>query len=283
MSARTGADSVTELATAQDAIGAPATASAGVSAGAELRLRDVRVGYDGVPVVAGLDLTVAAGEILVLLGPSGCGKSTLLRCVAGLRPVDSGDLLLGGEPIAGPSADRALAFQDDALLPWRGALRNVELPLAVRGVPRRERRALARDWLERVGLAGREPALPRELSGGMRQRVQLARTLVGRPKVALMDEPFGALDAVTRAAMQRLLIETWQASPTTILFVTHDVDEALRIGDRVAVLGGRPATLTTIVTVPAPRSPAGDPRTAAARASLTQALAAVAGEDGGAR
>jgi NitT/TauT family transport system ATP-binding protein len=219
----------------------------------ELRAEDVMLGYSGFPVVTRLDLDVRPGEILVIVGPSGCGKSTLLRAFAGLLPVQAGRLLAGGEPVTGPSPDRALVFQDDALLPWRSVRRNVELPLAIRGVPRADRRVQAETWLARVGLAEVGNRLPRQLSGGMRQRVQLARTLVSGPRAILMDEPFGALDAQTRASMQRLLIDVWTAAPATVLFVTHDVEEALLIGDRVAVLGS--GGITAEIAVPDPRTP----------------------------
>ncbi|MQY02520.1 ABC transporter ATP-binding protein [Actinomadura macrotermitis] len=207
--------------------------------GLALRAEGVALGYGGRPVVTDLDLDVRPGEVLVIAGPSGCGKSTLLRAFAGLLPAAAGRVTAGGEPVTGPSADRALVFQDDALLPWRTARRNVELPLAIRGVPRGERRERAAHWLERVGLADAAGRLPRELSGGMRQRVQLARALAGEPRAILMDEPFGALDAQTRATMQRLLVEVLASAPATVVFVTHDVDEALLIGDRVVVLGPR--------------------------------------------
>ncbi|MGW6936345.1 ABC transporter ATP-binding protein [Lentzea sp. NPDC054927] len=192
------------------------------------------VGYGRSAVLSDFSLSVASGEFVVVAGPSGCGKSTLLRAVAGLIPF-RGAISVDGVAVRGPSRDRALVFQDDGLLPWRTALRNVELPLALQGIPRAERRARALAWLERVGLAGFEGYLPRELSGGMRQRVQLARTLAQQPSVVLMDEPFGALDAQTRSSMQELVTEV--LSGTTTLFVTHDVDEAVLLGDRVVVLG----------------------------------------------
>ncbi|WP_018654882.1 ABC transporter ATP-binding protein [Actinomadura flavalba] len=237
--------------------------------GLGLRADGVALGHGGRTVVAGLDLAVRAGEILVIAGPSGCGKSTLLRALAGLLPVTAGRLTAGDAPVTGPSPDRALVFQDDALLPWRTALRNVELPLAIRGVPRRERRAAARDWLGRVGLADAAGRYPRELSGGMRQRVQLARALAGAPRAVLMDEPFGALDAQTRAGMQALLLDVLRAAPATVVFVTHDVDEALALGDRVVVLGA--AGVTAQITVPHPRTPVRDP---ALRDALLRALGA---------
>ncbi|RKT52206.1 ABC transporter ATP-binding protein [Saccharothrix australiensis] len=194
-------------------------------------------GYGRSPVLRDLDLRVADGELLVVAGPSGCGKSTLLRVIAGLLPATSGRVLVGGVPVRGASRDRAVVFQDDGLLPWRSALKNVELPLALQGVSTVERRERARGWLDRVGLAGFERYLPRELSGGMRQRVQLARALAQGPEVVLMDEPFGALDARTRSAMQGLVVEVLRETGTTTIFVTHDVDEAVLLGDRVVVLG----------------------------------------------
>ncbi|TDD22047.1 ABC transporter ATP-binding protein [Actinomadura sp. KC06] len=219
--------------------------------GLSLRAERVTLGYGGRAVVRGLDLDVAAGEILVVVGPSGCGKSTLLRAFAGLLPAVSGRVLADGAAVTGASADRALMFQDDALLPWRTARRNVELALALRGVPRRERRAAAERWLGRVGLGDDAGRLPRELSGGMRQRVQLARTLAAGPRAILMDEPFGALDAQTRASMQRLLLDVLADAPATVVFVTHDVDEALLLGHRVVVLG--PAGVAAEFAVPASR------------------------------
>jgi NitT/TauT family transport system ATP-binding protein len=219
-----------------------------------VRLDRLSVGYRGRPVLAELSVEVGHQEILVLLGSSGCGKSTLLRTIAGLQPALAGQLTVNGEPVRGPSGQRTLVFQDDALLPWRSVRRNVELPLAVRRVPRRRRRAIAESWIERVGLAGWADRLPGELSGGMRQRAQLARTLAGSATLLLMDEPFGALDATTRTAMQRLLVEAWQSQPATILFVTHDVTEALALGDRIAVLSAN--GLADLIDVPTPRTPA---------------------------
>jgi NitT/TauT family transport system ATP-binding protein len=234
-----------------------------------LRAGRATLGYGGHAVCTGLDLDVRAGEFLVVAGPSGCGKSTLLRAFAGLLRPSGGAVTAGGETITGPSPDRALVFQDDALLPWRSARRNVELPLAIRGVPRAERRAEAAEWLARVGLADAVRRLPRQLSGGMRQRVQLARALAGRPRALLMDEPFGALDAQTRAAMQRLLLDVLADAPATVVFVTHDVDEALLLGDRVVVLGPHGVALDADV-------PAAD---AALRARVLAALGARTGEE----
>jgi NitT/TauT family transport system ATP-binding protein len=241
-----------------------------MTAGMSLTVTDLVLSYGGAPVVNRLDLTVLPGEILVLTGPSGCGKSTVLRALAGLLRQDSGQILADGDPVLTTSRDRAMVFQDSALLPWRTVRSNVELALKLAGLPRAGRREEALRWTANVGLTGFEDYLPKSLSGGMRQRVQLARGLAGNPRAVMMDEPFGALDAQTRTSMQRLLIETWRAHPTTIVFVTHDVDEALLLGDRVAVLGRAGQPLRALVDVPTPRSPDGD-RTAL-RAEILAAL-----------
>jgi NitT/TauT family transport system ATP-binding protein len=238
-----------------------------------LTLRSVVLSYGGAasaPVIAGLDLDVRPGEILVLTGPSGCGKSTVLRALAGLLPPDGGEVLADGARVVTTSRDRAMVFQDNALLPWRTVQSNVELALKLAGRPRRGRRDEALRWIADVGLTGFECYLPKSLSGGMRQRVQLARGLAGAPRAVMMDEPFGALDTQTRATMQRLLIDTWRAHPTTIVFVTHDVDEALLIGDRIAVLGRAGQPLRVLLDVPSPR--AADAVRAALRADVIAAL-----------
>jgi NitT/TauT family transport system ATP-binding protein len=221
--------------------------------GMRLELDDVRLSYTGEPVVDGLSLTVRPGEILVLTGPSGCGKSTVLRALAGLLRPDAGRVLADGDEVTTTSRDRGMVFQDSALLPWRSVRSNIELALQLRGEPRAGRRERAERWIDEVGLDGFGGYLPKSLSGGMRQRVQLARGLAGAPRAVMMDEPFAALDTQTRAAMQRLLIDTWRAHPTTIVFVTHDVDEALVLGDRIAVLGRVGQPLRTLIDVPEPR------------------------------
>ncbi|NUS17792.1 MAG: ABC transporter ATP-binding protein, partial [Streptomyces sp.] len=209
-----------------------------------------------------------------VVGASGCGKSTLLRTLAGLLAPLGGEVTADGRPLDGPGGGRALVFQEDGLLPWRTARANVELPLAIGGVGRAERRRRAAGWLGRVGLDGCEGRLPHRLSGGQRQRVQLARALAGQPRALLMDEPFGALDAQTRAGMQQLLVEVLDGTRATVVFVTHDVDEALFLGDRVALLGSSPAAPVRLFDVPGPRDRAahGTPATAAVRRDLLASL-----------
>lgn len=222
-----------------------------MSAGAAVRLHGLRIAY-GESLAAEVDLDIEAGQIVVLLGPSGCGKSTVLRAMAGLLPPIGGTVTVDG----GPSAQHcSMVFQEDALLPWRTARRNVEFALKLRGVSRRNRRVEAQELLNLVGLTDFGDHLPGALSGGMRQRVQLARTLAAQPRVLLMDEPFGALDAQTRADMQRLLISVWQQRRTTVLFVTHDVDEALLLADRIVLLTPRPARIQRVIEIAAPRAP----------------------------
>ncbi|MGW7429210.1 ABC transporter ATP-binding protein [Streptomyces sp. NPDC054861] len=209
-------------------------------------LDDVVLGRPHSPLPTPVRLTVPPGELLTVVGPSGCGKSTLLRTLAGLLPPLAGTVTV-------PADHRALVFQEDALLPWRTARANVELPLAIRGVPRAERRAAAEEWLGRVGLADQARRLPHQLSGGQRQRVQLARALAPAPRAVFMDEPFGALDVQTRAGMQDLLVEVLHGTGATVVFVTHDVDEALYLGDRIAVLG-----TGTVLDNPRPRDRGAD-------------------------
>ncbi len=226
----------------------------GTAEGARVLLEGMRLAYGGT-LAAEVDLDVAPGEIVVLLGPSGCGKSTILRGLAGLSRPAGGVARIDGRTVPDAGTCCAMVFQEDALLPWRSARANVEYALKLRGVRRADRRAEAEDWLEQVGLAGFGDHLPGALSGGMRQRVQLARTLATRPRVMLMDEPFGALDAQTRSEMQRLLVSVWRQHRTTILFVTHDVDEALLLADRVVLLSPRPARVERIVEIASPRRP----------------------------
>jgi NitT/TauT family transport system ATP-binding protein len=223
-----------------------------MSAGAVV-LDDLTLGFNGV-VAANITLTVQPGEIVVFLGPSGCGKSTVLRALAGLLTPISGAATIDGAPVSGNAAQCAMVFQEDALFPWRSALKNVQYPLRLGGLRGKELKEAAAARLAQVGLADYLNHLPSQLSGGMRQRVQLARTLACEPRVMLMDEPFGALDAQTRLDMQELLISVWEQQRMTLLFVTHDVDEALMLADRVVLLTHRPATVADVITIDSPRS-----------------------------
>ena len=197
-----------------------------------------------------VDLMVRSGEILVLVGPSGCGKSTLLDLIAGLATPTSGEILLDGRRITGPGPDRSLVFQQYALFPWRTALGNVEFALEAAGVPRADRPRRARHYLALVGLSGAEDRYPHQLSGGMKQRVAIARSRSGDPDVLLMDEPFAAVDAQTREMLQDELLSIWAATRKTILFITHSIDEALYLGHRVAVMAARPGRVIDMFDVP---------------------------------
>ncbi len=215
---------------------------------------DVR-GEDGGPAtrfvaVQDVTLDVKAGEFLVLVGPSGCGKSTLLDLLAGLSLPTSGRVLIDGKPITGPARDRGVVFQQYALFPWLSALDNVAFGLEVAGLGRRERREKAAQYLELVGLSDFANRYPHELSGGMKQRVAIARSLAYEPQVLLMDEPFAALDAQTREMLQEELVEIWQRTGKTIVFITHGIDEAVVLGQRVAVMTTRPGRIKAIVDIP---------------------------------
>ena len=197
----------------------------------------------------GVDLDVGENEFVALVGTSGCGKSTLLSIAAGLETHDEGSIAVDGEEIVAPGLDRGVVFQSYTLLPWLTAVQNVEFALKAAGKSSSEARAIAQSHLELVGLEGFEKAFPAELSGGMKQRVAIARALSYRPKVLLMDEPFGALDALTRHHMQELLTGIWEKHRLTVLFITHDVEEAVYLSDRVAVMTNRPGRIKTIVPV----------------------------------
>ncbi len=201
------------------------------------------------PVLEGVDLRVGDGEFVSVLGPSGCGKSTLLKVLAGLLVPDSGTATVGGTSIVGSTGHVAYMPQKDLLLPWRRALANATLGAEVDGVAPAEARRAAAPLFERFGLAGFERAWPDELSGGMRQRLALLRTFLVRRPVALLDEPFGALDAITRRQMYGWLSEVWQADRRTVLFVTHDIDEAVFLSDRVVVLSARPGRLVADLAI----------------------------------
>jgi len=207
------------------------------------------------PLVAldGVDLTIHPREFVCLLGPSGCGKTTLLKAIAGLVPLDEGEVRIEDQPITGPGPDRALVFQDFALLPWADVLTNVAFGLELRGEAKGAREHTARELIGTVGLAGFEHHYPRQLSGGMQQRVGLARALAVDPEILLMDEPFGAVDAQTRRLLQEDLLQVLDRTPKTVVFVTHSMEEAVRLGDRVVLMTPRPGRIQTIVEVGFPR------------------------------
>jgi NitT/TauT family transport system ATP-binding protein len=202
-----------------------------------------------VTALDGISFDVSAGEFLVLVGPSGCGKSTLLDLLGGLGTPTSGRILVDGHPVTGPGLDRGVVFQQYALLPWRTAQGNVEFGLEAKGLPRRQRAARAREFLHLVGLHGFADRYPHELSGGMKQRVAIARSLAFDPDILLMDEPFAALDAQTRDSLQDELLRIWQRTGKTIVFITHGIDEAVYLGQRVAVMTSRPGRIKKIVDV----------------------------------
>ncbi|WP_425576098.1 ABC transporter ATP-binding protein [Streptomyces axinellae] len=208
-----------------------------------------------------IDLDIAEGEFSVLVGPSGCGKSTLLDLLGGLTRPTSGRVLLDGEPVTGPGRDRGTVFQQYALLPWRTARGNVEFGLEAIGIPRGERAGRAREFLSLVGLEGFEDRHPNELSGGMKQRVAIARSLAYDPDVLLMDEPFGALDAQTRESLQDELLRVWERTGKTVVFITHSIDEAVLLGQRVTVLTSRPGRVKESVPIGlGARTGSADPR-----------------------
>jgi NitT/TauT family transport system ATP-binding protein len=190
------------------------------------------------------------GEFRVLLGPSGCGKSTLLRLIAGLDHADAGEILVNETPIHGPGKDRGMVFQKYTSFPWLTVAANIAYGLKINGVPEKQRKETVAQLVQDIGLSGFENAYPETLSGGMQQRVAIARTLALRPSVILMDEPFGALDAQTRSEMQQLLLKVWDETASTILFVTHDVDEAVYLADRIFIMSTHPGTILEDVQVP---------------------------------
>jgi len=206
-------------------------------------------------VLEGINFSIAPGEFFCLLGPSGCGKSTILRMIAGFLPPSSGKIIVRGAPITDPGVDRAVVFQGDAsLFDWLTAAENVEFGLRMRGLPRPERQKIVEENLRLVGLEGFEHYYPHQLSGGMKQRIQIARVLANDPAILLMDEPFGALDAQTRGIMQQELNRIWSSAKKTVLFITHDIEESLLLGDRVGVMTAGPsATIKLVLDVPLPR------------------------------
>src|SRR5215467_12205055 len=194
-----------------------------------------------------VSLDVREREFLALLGPSGCGKSTLLYLIGGFLPIETGKILVDGRPIAGPGPDRGIVFQNFALFPWKTVRKNVLYGLERQALPRQERETRAQAFIDLVGLTGFEESYPSQLSGGMKQRAAIARTLAFDPRMLLMDEPFGALDAQTRSLMQSELLAIWEKTRKTVIFVTHDVHEAVYLAERVAVMSARPGRIKTIV------------------------------------
>ena len=199
-----------------------------------------------------VDFDVAENDFVTILGPSGCGKSTMLRIVAGLDHPTSGRVLLGGRPVEGPGADRGMVFQSYTLFPWLSIEQNIRFGLRERGMPEAQQKERAAYFIAKVGLRGFEQHYPKQLSGGMQQRTAIARALANDPKILLMDEPFGALDNQTRVLMQELLLGIWEAERKTVLFVTHDIDEAIFMANRVAVFSARPGRIKTELAVDLP-------------------------------
>ncbi|MBT3073189.1 MULTISPECIES: ABC transporter ATP-binding protein [Streptomyces] len=272
---------------AERAPSAGAGTGAGVGAAA-VQLADVDVRFRSkkrdVTALSDISLDVAPGEFVAIVGPSGCGKSTLLKLVAGLLTASSGEVLLGGERVKGPRHDIGYVFQRAALLEWRSALRNILLQAEMRRMPSARARARADELIRMTGLTGFEDAYPHELSGGMQQRVALCRALLHEPPVLLMDEPFGALDALTREQLNTELNRIWRTTGTTVLLVTHSISEAVYLADRVVVMSPRPGTITEIIEVglPAERDYAetlGRPEFRAAAARIRELLGAVSAQD----
>ena len=224
-----------------------------------------------------ISLAIRNKEFVSLLGPSGCGKTTLIRIIAGLIPADRGEVVVNGQIVTAPGRDRCMVFQQFGLLPWRTVLSNVEFGLEIEGVCKEDRRRAADKYLELVGLRGFEHYYPHQISGGMQQRVGIARALSKQPDILLMDEPFGAVDAQTREQLQEELLKIWNQTDTTIVFVTHSIDEAIYLSDRVVVMQGRPGRIKEEVTVELPRprwegDVKADPRFAQLRTHLRESL-----------
>jgi NitT/TauT family transport system ATP-binding protein len=235
------------------------TQTIGVSGPGTLRLNRVGKVFPpkgreaGGATLQDVDLAVSPGEFISVVGSSGCGKTTLIRMIHGLIPKSAGSISVDGDEVDKPDITRGFVFQSDSLLPWRTVLRNIAFGLEMQGLPRVERKRRAMELAAAVGLAGYEHHYPSEISGGMRQRANIARALAIDPKILLMDEPFAALDAQTREAMQVELLRIWSEQKTTVIFITHQIDEAVFLSDRVVILGNRPATVRDIVEVPLPR------------------------------
>jgi ABC-type nitrate/sulfonate/bicarbonate transport system ATPase subunit len=231
----------------------------------------------GLVALYNISLAIKKNEFVSLLGPSGCGKTTLIRIIAGLIPADKGEIRVDGWTVTAPGQDRCMVFQQFGLLPWRTVVNNVEFGLEIDGMPRDERRATAQEYLELVGLKGFEEYYPHQISGGMQQRVGIARALSKKPEILLMDEPFGAVDAQTREQLQEELLKIWAQTETTVVFVTHSIDEAIYLSDRVVVMQARPGRIKEEVAVDLPRprwegDVKADPRFAQLRTRLRDSL-----------
>lgn len=229
---------------------------------ADIHFNGVSVQFNTFNALQNLDLKIEPGEFVTLVGPSGCGKSTALNLVAGLLEPTSGEVRVGGEKVAGPGPDRGVIFQQYALFPWLTVRQNVEFGPRLAGKSKAEQRQISDHYLKLVGLQDFADALPKVLSGGMKQRCAIARAYAADPKILLMDEPFGALDALTRIKLQDQLLEAWSADKRTVLFITHDVEEAVYLANRVIVMAARPGRLYEVIEVDLPH-----PRTEAIRLS----------------
>ncbi|MBW8780985.1 MAG: ABC transporter ATP-binding protein [Verrucomicrobia bacterium] len=222
-----------------------------------LRIEDLAKHFGSGPaartVFDGVSLDIHRREFISIIGASGCGKSTLIRIVAGLEEASAGRILLDGKPVSGPGPDRGMVFQGYTLFPWRTVKENVMFGLEMGGMDRSTADAEARQWLEMVGLGKFAESYPHELSGGMKQRVAIARALANNPRILIMDEPFGALDALTRCKMQGYLLQIWRKVDVTILFITHDLDEACFLSDRIIVMGANPGRIIEVIENPVPR------------------------------
>jgi NitT/TauT family transport system ATP-binding protein len=223
----------------------------------KLKLRNVTKTFKSeeveIKALDNINLEVKVSEFLCILGPSGCGKTSLLRMVAGLDYPSSGEILLDDEKVRGPSPDRGMVFQEYSLFPWRTVIKNVTFGLKIQGVDQEHQYEIAERYIELVGLKGFEQSYPHELSGGMKQRVAIARALATDPAILLMDEPFGSVDAQTRNLLQKELLEIWKRTEKTVLFVTHSVDEAIYLADRIAVMSARPGRIITCMDIEIPR------------------------------
>jgi ABC-type nitrate/sulfonate/bicarbonate transport system ATPase subunit len=219
----------------------------------KIHIRDLAVEYANFVALKGVDLDVGDGEFVCLLGPSGCGKTTLLNAVAGFVPPTRGVVAVHGEPVSGPGADRGMVFQEYGLFPWFTVRQNVEYGPRLKGIRGEQLRSVSQRYLEMVQLADFADRYPNQLSGGMRQRVAIARALANQPSILLMDEPFGALDALTRETLQEELVKIWDAERRTCVFVTHSIAEAVYLADRIVVMATRPGRIRDVVDNPLPR------------------------------